>query len=202
MAAAYLGTRMMGAEELQAERVAFERAISGPPYERDVSRYPDDHTVAWPGNYKDYPTDLAWALWRERAALAAQPAPVNAPAEADLLLRVIQRLNSNPYSLTKSECISEVQAMRDAAIAAATAQAQPTAVPATAADMQVYDAIAANYATTAPAVPAPAVPDVRIYWHAFNGWQVEWLTKPPSGGQSNFYVAAPQQAEQPSKDGT
>lgn len=30
----------------------------------------------------------------------------------EVLLNVIQRLNQNPYSLTKSECISEVQAMR------------------------------------------------------------------------------------------
>jgi hypothetical protein len=37
-------------------------------------------------------------------------------AEAATLLRVIQRLNQNPYSLTKAECIDEVKAMRDAAI--------------------------------------------------------------------------------------
>lgn len=56
-----------------AERTAFERTISGPPYERNTERWPDDHTSAWPGNYKDYPVDLAWALWQERAALAATP---------------------------------------------------------------------------------------------------------------------------------
>ena len=39
-------------------------------------------------------------------------------AEAEVLLRVIQRLNQIPYSLTKSESISEVSAMRDAARAA------------------------------------------------------------------------------------
>jgi len=35
------------------------------------------------------------------------------------LLAVIQRLNSNPYSLTKSECISVVQEMRQAALGVA-----------------------------------------------------------------------------------
>jgi len=34
---------------------------------------------------------------------------------ADVLLQAIQRLNQNPYSLTKSECIAELQAMRDLA---------------------------------------------------------------------------------------
>jgi hypothetical protein len=52
-----------------------------------------------------------------RAALAAtQPAAQG--MDAYTLLRVIQRLNQNPYSLTKSECIAEVQAMREEAIAA------------------------------------------------------------------------------------
>lgn len=60
----------MNTNQPDAERAAFERAISGPPYERDTARWPDDGTSAWPGNYKDYPVDLAWALWRERAALA------------------------------------------------------------------------------------------------------------------------------------
>ncbi len=40
--------------------------------------------------------------------------PVAHPSPADVLLTVIQRLNMNPYSLTKSECISEIQAMRQA----------------------------------------------------------------------------------------
>lgn len=33
-------------------------------------------------------------------------------------------------------------------------------------------------------------PDVRIYWHASQGWQVEWLTAPPNGGASNYYSRA------------
>lgn len=48
-----------------------------------------------------------------RAVLALRPVARRAPlTEADVLLRVIQRLNANPYSLTKSECISEIEAMR------------------------------------------------------------------------------------------
>lgn len=31
-----------------------------------------------------------------------------------VLLQAIQRLNANPYNLTKAECISELQAMRGA----------------------------------------------------------------------------------------
>ena len=32
--------------------------------------------------------------------------------------------------------------------------------------------------------------DVRIYWHAHEGWKVEWLTEAPNGGQTNYYRAA------------
>lgn len=35
-----------------------------------------------------------------------------------------------------------------------------------------------------------APPDCRIYFHAHDGWLVEWLTAPPNGGQSNYYRAA------------
>jgi hypothetical protein len=54
-------------------------------------------------------------------SLAAQPpqAPPAAPSaehgERETLLRVIQRLNQNPYSLTKGECIDVVREMMDAA---------------------------------------------------------------------------------------
>lgn len=37
------------------------------------------------------------------------------PTREDVLLEVIQRLNQNPYSLTKSECIDLISAMRDEA---------------------------------------------------------------------------------------
>jgi hypothetical protein len=32
-------------------------------------------------------------------------------AQADVLTQVIQRLNANPYSLTKAECIEEIRAL-------------------------------------------------------------------------------------------
>lgn len=60
-----------------------------------------------------------WAVrahWARRPCAAAPAAP--AVDAAGVLLTVIQRLNQNPYSLTKSECISEVEDMRDAALAA------------------------------------------------------------------------------------
>lgn len=52
------------------------------------------------------------------ATYTAPPLPAQvqeAESRDDVLLSVIQRLNGNPYSLTKSECISEVQALRDSA---------------------------------------------------------------------------------------
>lgn len=41
----------------------------------------------------------------------------------------------------------------------------------------------AALATQPQAEPA----DARIYWHASQGWQGEWLTPAPNGGQSNYY---------------
>lgn len=57
---------------------------------------------------------------------AAAPEAKPAETEAAILLRVIQRLNGNPYNLTKSECVYEVEQMRDAALSA---QAAPTTQP-------------------------------------------------------------------------
>jgi hypothetical protein len=34
-------------------------------------------------------------------------------ARAEALMQAIQRLNANPYSLTKSECIAEIRRLRD-----------------------------------------------------------------------------------------
>jgi hypothetical protein len=58
-----------------AVREAFEAAISASPYERSVSRYPDDATrSAWPGNYRDIAVDLAWRMWQEAWRLSTVPA--------------------------------------------------------------------------------------------------------------------------------
>jgi len=43
-------------------------------------------------------------------------------------------------------------------------------------------------------------PAVRIYFHAYEGWQVEWLGHKPDGGQSNYYYAAPVSAQPSSAD--
>lgn len=42
-------------------------------------------------------------------------------------------------------------------------------------------------AEAATAQPQAEPADVRLYWHAIEGWQVEWLTHAPNGGQSNYY---------------
>lgn len=46
-------------------RAEFEAHISGPPFERDTSRFPnDERRYAWPGNYRDINVDLAWQAWQ------------------------------------------------------------------------------------------------------------------------------------------
>lgn len=52
-------------------------------------------------------------------------------------------------------------------------------------------AIAAHAPASEGAPATASKPDVRIYWHASMGWQVQWLKTQPNGGQSNFYFAAP-----------
>jgi hypothetical protein len=65
--------------------------------------------------------DALWEIRDMAYGALASVEPATPPAESadarierDVLLRVIQRLNGNPYNLTKSECISEVEAMRAA----------------------------------------------------------------------------------------
>ena len=58
------------------ERKAFEAEISGPPYELDIDRWPNDQErYAWPGSYCDRGVDLAWCIWQARAALSAPAVP-------------------------------------------------------------------------------------------------------------------------------
>jgi hypothetical protein len=50
------------------EREAFEKWISQPPFERDTERWAtDEKNAGWPGQYKNYETELAWCAWQERA---------------------------------------------------------------------------------------------------------------------------------------
>ena len=58
-------------------RRSFEDWIGGPPYERDLYRWPMDETKhAWPGQYKDIAVQLAWEAWCEAANVVfSDPAP-------------------------------------------------------------------------------------------------------------------------------
>jgi hypothetical protein len=44
-------------------RKQFEAWVSGPPFEYDVDRYPENS--AWPGSYMHLGTDHAWHAWQE-----------------------------------------------------------------------------------------------------------------------------------------
>lgn len=59
--------------DLKGCREAFEREITSPPYEMDVSKYPDDSSYAWPNNYRDYKVELAWCMFK--AAWNARTTP-------------------------------------------------------------------------------------------------------------------------------
>ena len=55
-------------------RSSFEQWISGPPYERDLHRWPMDETNhAWPGQYKDIAVQLAWESWQQAQNEKGQP---------------------------------------------------------------------------------------------------------------------------------
>ena len=45
-------------------RDEFEAFISLPPHEKEISRFPDDGSSAWPGSYKNLIVDLAWETWQ------------------------------------------------------------------------------------------------------------------------------------------
>lgn len=60
----------MATSIIDKERAAFEAFISGPPFERNVERFPDAPTkYAWPCSYRDIAVDLAWYCWQARASL-------------------------------------------------------------------------------------------------------------------------------------
>lgn len=72
-------------------REQFEKWITAPPFEKDVSRYGETGTY-WPGCYEDYQVHLAWDAWKESARAVALAEPESAPtatqepvAEADIL---------------------------------------------------------------------------------------------------------------------
>jgi hypothetical protein len=48
----------------ESDRKAFEKWISGPPYERSVDRYPNDPArYGFPGSYRDHDVDLCKFAW-------------------------------------------------------------------------------------------------------------------------------------------
>lgn len=54
-----------GSLERVVSRSAFEAWITAPPIERNIERWPDDERKsAWPGQYCDYATQLAWEAWQ------------------------------------------------------------------------------------------------------------------------------------------
>lgn len=64
----------------------------------------------------------ATLTWQKQAALASRDEAAQQPqgqavSDADVLTRAIQRLNVNPYSMTKQECITLLQELRDAILA-------------------------------------------------------------------------------------
>ena len=62
------------------DREAFEAWISGPPYECEVTRFPEGS--AWPGNYRAVSVDLAWFAW-QAATAATQGRCAQAVEELD-----------------------------------------------------------------------------------------------------------------------
>jgi len=55
-------------------RAEFESFISLPPHEKEISRFPEDGSSAWPGSYKNLIVDLAWDAWQaSRQALEGEP---------------------------------------------------------------------------------------------------------------------------------
>jgi hypothetical protein len=55
-------------------RAEFEAFIILPPHEKEISRFPEDGSSAWPGSYKNLIVDLAWDAWQaSRQALEGDP---------------------------------------------------------------------------------------------------------------------------------
>jgi len=63
------------------DRAAFEQWVSVPPYERPVHR--QGQSRAWPGQYHDIETQIAWEAWQAARAL---PAPVERKDGGEMLL--------------------------------------------------------------------------------------------------------------------
>lgn len=59
--------------ESESIRASFEAWITSLPYEREIKRWPNDGVKhAWPGQYCDITTQLAWEAWQESADRALE----------------------------------------------------------------------------------------------------------------------------------
>lgn len=65
-------------------RAEFEAIYSAPPFGMSVARFPDDEK-RYPGQYKNYGTQLAWSAWRARGAMLADCADEIAKLQSDVI---------------------------------------------------------------------------------------------------------------------
>ena len=66
-------------------RDEFEAFISLPPHEKEILRFPDDGSSAWPGSYKNLIVDLAWDAWQaSRQAVSVPEEPTDEMLEASM----------------------------------------------------------------------------------------------------------------------
>ena len=72
------------------DREAFEKWISGPPYELSIARYPNDPTrYGFPSTYREHDVDLCWLAWQE--AIAQQQDELERLVELEGKLSSIRR---------------------------------------------------------------------------------------------------------------
>lgn len=107
------------------QRVDSVSAVQPPLFSLAVAREMAERQQRESNPMHTYATNIGGAQPQPAAPLvvdfsppAAQPVVPAADPYADALLNAIQRINSNPYSLTKRECVGEVERMRAAHLAA------------------------------------------------------------------------------------
>ena len=110
------------------------------------------------------------------------PTSAGEPSDECLSLDVVARIGNEhraPVALIRDVEAAVVRALRRTALTPS--QPEP-ACEWTNCPLRV-----GNVCCNEPPAAGVEAADVRIYWHAHQGWQVEWLTPAPNGGQSNYY---------------
>ena len=80
-------------------REAFEKWISQPPYEKDITKYPDDpEFAAWPKCYRDISVQIAWDAWQAAKADAVPVVPEGIPDLAIFLASVWRQVDDFIYA--------------------------------------------------------------------------------------------------------